>query len=108
MIRLKGDFTVEILHHERQSRIRGLGANGSRILNNSFMEIQIHETPALEDAVALRNAFLNKVYLYVDYNVGAFKPANINDQATIPLIVSGGEDCGASAGLSWESNWPDH
>lgn len=97
---LNGNFTVEIPHYELQRPLRGLAANGSRILNDSFTELQIYQTPVPEDASVLGKVFLSMVYLYVDYDAREFKLANINNGATTPLIVGDDENCGASTGLS--------
>jgi len=58
IVTLNNGFQVEIPNYELQHPLRGLAANGSRVLNPNITEVQIFADP-----LPLGTAVLGKVYL---------------------------------------------
>ncbi|KAF7510332.1 hypothetical protein GJ744_006828 [Endocarpon pusillum] len=75
LISLNNDFEVEIPNAELQHPLRGIAANGTRVLNNNITEANVYFNSAPLQAVVLGKAFLSQVYLAVDYDAKRFKLA---------------------------------
>jgi hypothetical protein len=105
IITLNNGFQVQIPNYELVHPLRGLASNGSRVLNTSFMEVQVYSEAVALGASVLGKAFLSQVrllskilnlwnanncgqvYLAVDYDQKIFKLAQINTDAVIPVPV---------------------
>ncbi|ERF72359.1 hypothetical protein EPUS_06115 [Endocarpon pusillum Z07020] len=86
LISLNNDFEVEIPNAELQHPLRGIAANGTRVLNNNITEANVYFNSAPLQAAVLGKVFLSqvtleeqtvlgKVYLAVDYDAKRFKLA---------------------------------
>ncbi|KAK3385893.1 hypothetical protein B0H63DRAFT_473784 [Podospora didyma] len=68
VITLAGGQIISIPSHELFNPVRGLAADGSRAIADSWRELAVYQDSAPANAAVLGRSFLSQVYLFVDYD----------------------------------------
>ena len=64
-VKLQDGLTVHIPAHELVLPLRGIGRDGTLVLDDSLSELQIAEKPAPDDGLVLGRSFLSQVSNHV-------------------------------------------
>lgn len=105
-IKLEGGFVIDIPPHEMSRPLRGIDANGKRVLQENVTEVAVFHEANVLGKMAFGKAFLSQVsesdvylcpvannqevYLQVDYNADKFRLAPLTASAVAPNPVSFG------------------
>ncbi|TPX15876.1 uncharacterized protein E0L32_000210 [Thyridium curvatum] len=91
VVTLDKNFTVEIPAYEFVRPLKGLAANGTSVVDNSFSEVQVYyDSNEPLNAAVLGKVFLSQVYLFVDYDNRVLKLANMNTESRSSVPLAGG------------------
>ncbi|KAK3380908.1 hypothetical protein B0H63DRAFT_560722 [Podospora didyma] len=98
-------LTVELPGNELVQPLRGLNKQGAPVWNTSYEELLVYRnSSSLGSAPVLGRAFLEKLYMFVDYENSVFKLGHIDPDGQVQLPISSNLACDTSSSSQQSSN----